>query len=183
MKENIKENEKDNIIVFILFAILLMIPAFIQSLIDLGEHKQLIIGTIVNCALFLSSIYMKDTKKVIALSTLPSVSNILTGILFEGLTPYAKVMIPFIWLGNLAIIYGGRLLRNKFNYTISGIVSIIIKVSIIYGGFVLMSNLLNFPDKIIKVMGSSMGITQLYTGISGFIIASIILKIHDKVRD
>ena len=182
MKEIVKskENEKDSLIVMILFAVLLMAPAFIQSLIDLGQHKQLIIGTLVNCALFLSSVYMKDTKKVIALSVLPSVSNILTGILFEGMTQYAKIMIPFIWLGNLAIIYGGRLLRSRFNFTISSVISIIVKVSIIYGGFVLMSNILDFPDKIVKVMGSTMGVMQLYTGISGLVLSIILFKIKDN---
>lgn len=177
---NTKVKEKDSMVILIILMILLFAPAFIQSLINLGPYKQLIIGTIVNTALFLSSVYMKDIKKVLLLSTLPSISNILTGILFTGLTYYSKLMLPFIWLGNLAIIYLSRILRNKTNYTVSGIISIFVKVCIIYGGFVIMSNIFNFPDKVINIMGSSMGITQLYTGISGLIFSMIILKIKDK---
>ena len=180
MKEKEIVNEKDNIVILIILAIFLFAPAFVQNLIDLGEHKQLIIGTVVNCALFLSSVYMKDTKKIIALSTLPSISNILTGILFTGLTQYSKLMLPFIWVGNLSIIYLSRLIRNKTNYTVSGVISVLIKVAIIYGGFLIMSSAFNFPEKVVNVMGTSMGIIQLYTGISGLILSCAILKIRDK---
>jgi hypothetical protein len=180
MKTDVKVKEKDNVIVLILLAVLLFAPAFIQSLIDLGPHKQLIIGTIVNTALFLSSVYMRDIKKVIALSTLPSISNILTGILFSGLTYYSKLMLPFIWIGNLAIIYLSRILRKKMNYSVSGVISVLVKVCIIYGGFVIMSNIFNFPDKVVTVMGSAMGVTQLYTGMCGLIVSMIVLKIKDK---
>ncbi len=177
MKEKVVEKEKINLVILSLLIAGLFLPAFIQSLIDLGPHKQLIIGTIVNASLFLSSVYMKDTKKIIALSTLPSISNILTGVLFEGLTYYSKLMIPFIWLGNLSIIYLGKLLRNKLNYTVSSLISILVKVSIIYGGFCLMSSIFDFPSKIVKVMGTSMGITQVYTATLGFIVSCIILGI------
>lgn len=176
----VKESEKDNLLIFILLILALTLPQFIQNLIELGEYKQLIIGTIVNCALFLSSVYMKDIKKIIALSTLPSISNILTGILFTGLTQYSKLMIPFIWIGNLSIIYLSRLMRNKYNYTISGVVSILVKVLVIYGGFLIVSSVFNFPEKVINMMGNSMGIVQLYTGFSGLILSMIVLKIKDK---
>ena len=180
MNLKIKERENVSVLVVLLLLTGLFVPAFVQNLVDLGEHKQLIIGTIVNCALFISSIYMKDPKKIIAMSTLPSISSILSGLLFSEITKYSAFMMPFIWIGNLSIIYLGRIFRKKYSYLPSGIMSVIIKVIIIYGGFLILSNMLNYPEKVAYVMKSAMGITQLYTGFCGMILSFIILKVTEK---
>ena len=180
MNLKIKERENVSILVVILLLTGLFVPAFVQNLVDLGAHKQLIIGTIVNCALFISSVYMKDPKKVVVMSTLPSISSILSGLLFSEITKYSAFMMPFIWIGNLAIIYLGRVFRKKYSYLPSGIMSILIKAIIIYGGFLLLSNVLNYPDKVVKVMQSAMGITQIYTGFCGMMLSFIILKMTEK---
>lgn len=180
MKENVLLKNK-NIIIMILLISSLFLPAFIQYIIDLGSYKQILIGSIVNTALFLSSFYVKDNKKIIALSVLPSISSMASGLLFSGLTFYSKLMIPFIWLGNLSIIYLTRILSKKMNYNISALISSVIKVSIIYGGFLLMSSIFDFPSKISTIMGVSMGITQVYTVCIGLVISSIMLGISKKL--
>ena len=180
MKEVLKTDYKENKLVILLLFAGLFLPAFMQSLPSLGANKQLIIGTIVNGALFLSSVYMKDTKKIIAMSTLPSISSILSGLLFSGLTKYSAMMLPFIWLGNLSIIYLGRVFRKKLKYATSGALSILTKVIVIYGGFLIISRVFNFPDKIISVMNTAMGITQIYTGLCGMILSLIVLEIVEK---
>lgn len=174
MKEKVLINNK---ILIIILSICLFIPTFMQYLINLGTYKQLIIGSIVNASLFLSALYIKNTKIIIGMSTLPSISNILSGLLFASLTKYATIMIPFIWIGNLSIIYVSRFFMKRTNYYISSGISIFTKVFIIYCGFLIVSNLFNYPSKVINVMNVSMGITQLYTCISGFILSVIIDKL------
>ena len=154
----------------------LFLPAIIQELVDLGQYKQIIIGSIVNTCLFLCGIYEKDTKKIIAISTLPSVSVMLSGLLFSGLTFYSKLMIPFIWLGNLVIIYLSRLFYKQNKFISYSFFSIILKVFIIYGGFKAVSMMFNFPKSVVNVMGNTMGIIQLFTASIGFLITIFIIK-------
>lgn len=177
MKENAINKNKD-VIIMLLLSFGLVIPSFIQSLVNF-ENKQLIIGTILNAMLFTCSLYVKDTKKIIALSTLPSISNILTGILFSGLTYYSKLMLPFIWIGNLLLIYLTRKLKENMNSIFSYAVSIMAKVTVIYLGFRLLSIIFKFPNVVFNLMNVSMGITQVYTSCLGlllFILANGIMK-------
>ena len=90
MKEKSINKSKD-LVLLIIIGLCLFVPAFLQQLVNLGAHKQLIIGTIVNSALFASALYVSDNKKIIALSLLPSISSMATGILFGGLTYYSKL--------------------------------------------------------------------------------------------
>lgn len=175
MKDRVLDN---NVLLKLVLFCGLFLPAFIQVLVDLGPHKQLIIGSIINTCLFLSGMYEKNLKKIVALSTLPSISSMLSGILFSGLTFYTKLMIPFIWIGNFAIIFLPRLLRKKINYFPSCLISIFAKVIVIYGGFNIMNLLFNFPNAVLNVMSVSMGITQLYTAFIGFIVSFIIINIR-----
>ncbi len=183
--DNMKEervSKSSDIVLLIIIGLCLFVPAFLQQLINLGPHKQLIIGTIVNSALFASALYVTDNKKIIALSLLPSVSSMATGILFGGLTYYSKLMIPFIWIGNLSLVYLTKLLKNKIKYVPAGLIGIVVKVSVIYGGFLLLTQLVDFPAKVATVMGTAMGITQVYTASLGFVVSLILLGVH-KIRN
>ena len=181
MKEKSVSKSKD-LVLLIIIGLCLFVPAFLQQLVNLGAHKQLIIGTIVNSALFASALYISDNKKIIALSLLPSISSMATGILFGGLTYYSKLMIPFIWIGNLSLVYLTKLLMNKIKYIPAGIVGIVVKVSVIYGGFLLLTHIVDFPAKVASVMGTAMGITQVYTASLGFIVSLIIIGVR-KIRN
>lgn len=175
--ERIKEGKNYKEIIYIsLLSCFLIIPGILNALINF-EYKQLIIGSIVNAALFLSRELYKDNsnknskynkKNIITLSlaTLPSLTNILTGVLFTGFQKFTALLIPFIWLGNIILVKT----NNK-------VFAIILKVTTIYLGFILMSNLFNYPNNVVNMLNTSMGITQIYTGISGLLISCLILKL------
>jgi hypothetical protein len=160
----------------------LFVPAIFQQLTILGTNRQMIIGTIVNATLIACALKIKDPKKIVALSVLPSISSMTTGILFNGLTLYSKVMLPFIWIGNLALILGIKFLLNKTSLIPASVASIVVKVGIIYGGFRLMSAIMKFPPKINTVFSTTFGITQVYTATLGLVLVLTIMWIK-KMRD
>ena len=180
MKSEVKSNE--SLITIVLLGIGLFIPAFFQQLTFLGDNRQLIIGTIVNACLFTCALKVNDYKKILALSILPSISSMTTGILFSGLTLYSKVMLPFIWIGNLVLILGVKYFSKKISFIPASVISILFKVSIIYGGFRLMSYLMKFPSKINTMFSTTFGITQLYTATLGLLLVISIIFIK-KLRD
>ena len=182
MKSEVKEKNNESLLAIILIGLGLFVPAFFQQLAFLGPNRQLIIGTIVNAMLFTCAVKINDPKKIVALSVLPSISSMTTGILFSGLTLYSKVMLPFIWLGNLALVFGVKYFTKKVKFIPASVLSIVIKVSIIYGGFRLMSSLMNFPAKINTVFSTTFGITQVYTATLGLLLF-LTVKFVKKLRD
>lgn len=167
-----------NIIITILIIIgAFLVPTFLAKIIPLGSSQQLIVGTIVNMSLILTALFTKGTIKTFAIATLPSVSTILGGVLFGSMTLYTKTMIPAIWLGNFAFIflYKYLFLNKKINYPISAIISIIVKVVIIYLGFAILVNTMQVPDMVKQTLNTAMGVTQLITATSGSILAFFVV--------
>lgn len=157
----------------------LLVPTFLAHVFSFGKYQQIITGTIVNASLILSAIYLKGTIKTLAIATLPSVSNILSGILFSSMTLYTKAMIPAIWIGNFSLIfmYKCLFLNKNTNYYITSIIAIVLKSAIIYSGFLLMGMFINIPDKVNNVLSVSMGYTQVITATCGSLFAYAIIKI------
>lgn len=178
LNEQLVDTKKlTNIIVTILIAIgAFVVPTFLAKIIPLGKYQQLIVGTIVNMSLILTALYTKGTIKTIAIATLPSISTILGGLLFGGMTLYSKTMIPAIWLGNFAFIllYKVLYVNKKIVYPLSAIIAIITKVAIIYLGFTIMINAMTVPEMVKQTLNTSMGLTQLITATSGSIFAFLI---------
>ena len=167
-----------NIITTILIVIgAFVVPTFLAKIIPLGKYQQIIVGTIVNMSLILTALYTKGTIKTIAIATLPSVSTILGGLLFGGMTLYSKTMIPAIWIGNFAFIllYKTLYVNRKIQYPISAVIAIFVKVAIIYLGFTIMVNTMTVPDMVKQTLNTSMGITQLITATSGSLSVAIII--------
>ena len=173
MKGTVKE--KESMLLIILIMIGLFVPAFFQQVSFLGTNRQLIIGTIVNATLFACALKVKNPKKIIVLSVLPSLSSMTTGLLFNGLTLYSKVMLPFIWVGNLSLIMCVKYLSKKIKFIPASIVAIAVKVGIIYGGFKLMSSLIGFPTKVSTMFGTTFGINQIYTAVMGLILVLTVI--------
>lgn len=172
-------NRKKIFILFLL-AFLLVFPSFIQSLIELGHYKQLIIGTTVNTGLFLTSLYINDKKRMFLMSILPSLSTITTGFLFGGFTYYSSLLLPIIWIGNLFLILINKKRLFKNNFELNALISIIVKVSIIFLGYLLIGSIFNFPNSVRTIMNSSMGIMQVYTSLSALVITKLILIFNEK---
>lgn len=167
----------DVIITLLIMVGAFLVPTFLAKIIPLGKYQQIVVGTIVNASLIMTALYTKGNIKTIFIATLPSMSNILGGYLFTPMTLYAKLMIPAIILGNFALIliYKAVYVNKKSNYVVSAILGIVLKVAIIYAGFVVMSSAITLPPMVQKTLNTSMGITQLITATCGSALAFIIM--------
>lgn len=178
LNKNLTISKKQINIILNILVILgtLFVPTFLSRIFNLGTYNQIIIGTIVNMSLILSSIYFKGIKNI-SIVTLPSISTILTGILFQT-NIYTLSLIPVIWLGNftLSYIFKKMYLNNK-SYILTSIVSIISKTLIIYLGFNLLNIILNIPNKLFTILNTSMGITQLLTASLACILSYPIIQL------
>lgn len=186
LNEQLVDTKKvTNVITTILIMIgAFVVPTFLAKVIPLGRYQQIIVGTIVNMSLVLTALYTKGTVKTIAIATLPSVSTILSGLLFGGMTLYSKTMIPAIWIGNFAFIllYKTLYVNKKIQYPISAVIAVLVKVAIIYLGFTIMVNAMTIPDMVKQTLNTSMGVTQLITATSGSILASFVVM-YTKIRN
>lgn len=162
----------------------LVVPTFVPQWLKaifgaqsvIGSNAQLIVGTIVNTALITAAINLKGWKKIVGIVTLPSISNLLGGYVFETSSPFMTYMIPAIWIGNFALVYAYKLIlvSKQKNYFIAGIIGVIVKVAIIFACF----NILNicgvFPEKVATMFKVAMGSTQAITATCGVLVSSII---------
>ncbi len=167
-----------------------LVPTFLAQLIKatfgagsvVTTNSQLIVGSLVNTALIVCAINIKGWKKIVGIITMPSISTILSGTIFGTASVYMLYMIPAIWLGNFALIYAYKFIvlgKNK-NYFLAGVVGILIKVAIIFGGFELLNLFKIFPAKLVDNLQVAMGATQLITASIGMVIAFAIYKIEKR---
>lgn len=67
-------------------------------------HPQLLVGVLVNTFLVLSALNI-GMRKVGVLAALPSLGVLARGMLFGPFTFSLVFMLPFIWIGNIALIW------------------------------------------------------------------------------
>lgn len=161
-----------------------LIPLFLGKTISLifgsesilASNAQIIIGTIVNSLLIVCALNLKGWKKIIGVITMPSIATICSGFLFQSASNAMIWMIPGIWLGNFAFVYIFKLLmvQKNYNYFLTGIVAIIIKVLIIFGAFNLLNAFNIFPNAMIDTLKYMMGIAQGLTGLFGLLLGYLI---------
>lgn len=158
-----------------------VVPTFLGNLITtifgkesvIASNSQIIVGSIVNTALIVTALNVKGWKRIIGVITLPSISTILSGYVFKSASVYMAYMIPAIWLGNFAIVYLYKklLLEKNLNYFLTGIIAIIVKVAIIFGGFSILNAFGVFPEKLVQNLQLAMSTTQAITASIGMIIS------------
>ncbi len=174
----------------LIFLIALLVPTFLGNIITnvfgktsvIASNAQIIIGSIVNTALIISAINLKGFAKILGVITMPSISTILSGYVFQTASPYMTWMIPAIWLGNFALVYAFKffmLSKNK-NFFLAGIIGIVAKVAIIAAGFGILNLFEVFPEKLVSTLQTAMTTTQLITASIGAVIAYIIYFIEKK---
>ncbi len=173
-KKLVDTNKVTDIVVTVLIIMgAFLVPTFLAKIVPLGKYQQIIVGSIVNMSLILMALFTKGTIKTIAISTLPSLSTIMGGLLFGSMTLYSKTMIPAIWLGNFSLIllYKVLFVNKKVNYLLSASVAIVVKAGIIYSGFKIMTSFIVVPEIVKTTLNSSMGVTQLITATIGSVLA------------
>ncbi len=67
-------------------------------------HEQLLVGSVVNCALVLAALNLRGAR-LLPVILLPSIGALLAGMIFGPLSAYLVYMLPFIWLGNSILIF------------------------------------------------------------------------------
>lgn len=170
----------------------LVVPTFVPQWLKaifgaqsfIGSNAQLIVGTIVNTALISAAINLKGWKKIVGIVTLPSISTLLGGYVFETSSPFMVYMIPAIWIGNFALIYAYKLilLAKQKNYFVAGIIGVIVKVSIIFACFNILNIFGIFPEKVAAMFKVAMGSTQAITATCGILVSSIIYYSIKKMK-
>lgn len=180
-------SKKVDVIQTIIIALLaFLVPTFLGKLLSVvfgvqsfvATNSQLIVGSIVNCALVVSAINLKGWKKILFVVTMPSVSTIASGYIFGPLSMPMIYMIPAIWAGNFTLILAFKylMLNKKQNYFLAGLVGIIVKVAIIFGYFSVLNAFGVFPAKAVATLQKSMSLIQLITATVGTILALGIYK-------
>lgn len=176
--------------IILICLVALLVPTFLGMLIKnifgansvITSNSQIIVGSIVNTALIITALNVKGWKKIIGIITLPSISTILSGYVFKSASVYMAYMIPAIWLGNFAIVYLYKklLLEKNWNYFLTGILAIAVKVGVIFGEFSILNAFGIFPEKLVQNLQVAMGTTQAITASIGMIIAYTVYFANKK---
>ena len=134
----------------------------------LFPQPQLLTGTLVNAFLIMAALHFRGWK-VAPLVMLPSVAAVLNGVLFGPFTVSLLYMMPFIWLGNFALVYLFKRLHiaNKTNYFLTLGVSALAKAGLLFGVAYLLVEAGILP----AVFLTAMGLLQLGTAIAGGMVA------------
>ena len=182
-----KVGEIIQVILIILGA--LLVPAFVPQLLQLifgktswiASNSQIIVGSIVNTALIITGLNLKGWRKLVLVATLPSLSAVGSGYIFGNLTKVTIFMIPGIWLGNFSLIMLMKYLyaNKKFNFMLSVVVSIVVKVAIIFGvlNIWMFASVLPNEGIVANTLRNTMGLTQIITATIGATISFIIMKL------
>jgi len=137
--------------------------------------NQYLIGPMVNAALIYSGLRFKKLYNVIGIVLVPSVCVAILGAL--GINAiFMMYMIPFIWLGNMAIVLSFRFLSRR-RYHTKAIIGVGLKVAIIFCGFLVLQSLGAFPTPVAERLYTMMGVVQLITATCGAVIAYGAIKV------
>jgi hypothetical protein len=135
--------------------------------------NQFLVGTIVN-ALLIRTALKHEFRKVFFLAFLPSLAVLGTGFLFGGLTTQIIFISPFIWIGNLGIMFFLRkmIIQKEKGYFFSSIISVFGKTLVLFCGAIVLQLLGFVPEIFITIFGFN----QLITGLSGAIIIGVLRR-------
>lgn len=175
----------------LIYLLALLVPTFLGGFIKttfgatsaMAANSQLIVGSIVNCALIISAINLKGWAKILGVITMPSISTILSGYVFQTASPYMAWMIPAIWIGNFTLVcaYKFIMLSKNKNYFLAGGLGILVKVLIVGSSFMLLKALNIFPEKLVNNLQVAMTYTQLITASIGCGITFVIYGIEKNL--
>ncbi len=134
----------------------------------LFPHPQLLTGTLVNAFLIMTALHFRGWK-ILPLVMLPSIAAVLNGVLFGPFTIFLLYMMPFIWLGNFALVYLFKKLHlvKGADYFIAVGVSALGKAVFLFAVAYVLVAVNVLPAMFLTAMGAM----QLGTAILGGIVA------------
>lgn len=132
---------------------------------------QIVVGTIVNAALFLSVTFVPAQKRWMVIA-LPSLAVLARGVLFGQFTLFLAIIIPFIWISNFLLTYVFSLLKNRHGLLMSILGAASIKYLFLTSTVQLLFHLSLVP----RMFLITFGIMQLFTAVlGGFLAAGLLL--------
>ena len=140
-------------------------------------HPQWLVGTLVNTFLFLGA-YFLPTKYYAPLIIFPSLGVLGRGLIFGPFTSFLIYFLPFIWLGNLILVFLFKNCTKRIGFLISVVIAafakyfFLAKIAEIYFHFSLVP----------KVFLTSMGVIQLMTALAGGVVAFIIFSAYRRTK-
>ena len=187
-----KAGELIQTILIILGALLVpaVVPQFLQLVFGktsvIASNSQIIVGSIVNTSLIMAGLNLKGWRKLVLIATLPSLSAVGSGYIFGNLTKVTLFMIPGIWLGNFSLIILMKYFyaNKKFNYALSAVISIAIKVAIIFGVLNIWMAFSVLPSQgaVASTLRNTMGLTQAITATIGASISILLIKLQSRKK-
>ncbi len=157
---------------------LIIYSTFVFFLPFMLGHPQFLVGTLVNSALILSAVYLKNYK-LLPIIMLPSLGVLSKGLIFGPFTVFLIYMIPFIWIGNAILVFSHKLfyVKNKINYFFSLAISAALKTAFLFTAAFVFVKFSVLPALFL----TTMGMMQLYTAIAGGVIAYSIVKAKEII--
>jgi hypothetical protein len=136
-------------------------------------HPQLLVGIVVNAFLVLAALNM-DSKKIIPLALIPSMGVIARGAVFGPFTFSLVYMVPFIWAGNMVLIFAMKYLfvGKGTNYLVSLGAGSLVKAGLLFSAAYALLQFSLVPALFLEAMG----IVQLATAVAGGILAFVLWK-------
>jgi hypothetical protein len=140
-------------------------------------HPQILVGILVNAFLIRCALTL-PSNRVWPVVFSPVLGVLVRGILFGPLTLYVLFMAPFIWAGNLAIIYGFKNgLMRGLNYGVTLLLSAALKSALIFAPAYVLASFGLIPE----ILLMPLGVMQFATAISGGTIVYGLFRAHQAV--
>lgn len=133
-------------------------------------HSQILTGVIVNALLFYSTSLSKG-KFYWPIIILPSIAVLSRGIIFGPMTVFLLYFLPFIWLGNIIMVFVYNRIFSQGN-----LVSIFISSAVKFVFLYTFANIFFNFQLVPKIFLQTMGINQLLTALAGGLLVLPILK-------
>jgi hypothetical protein len=135
-------------------------------------HPQILVGVLVNAFIVRAAMSL-PLKRALPVVFTPVLGAIARGLLFGPLTVYLVLMAPFIWAGNLILLwaFSGRRMQDS-GFVLRLGASSIAKAGLIYSGAFILFNAGLVPAALLPAMG----VLQLSTALAGGLVAYGSLK-------
>jgi len=136
------------------------------------KQPQILIGSVINF-LLVFSILQFGIKKILPVIFIPSISSLLSGMLFGTFTPYLVLMIPFIALANLIFMLAFKYIRYRYLRVVA---SALLKASFLFSCTYILAHIIHIPEIFFTTMGS----IQLLTALIGALSFEILQTFSNK---
>ncbi len=141
-------------------------------------HPQWLVGTIVNSSLVLAGLNLRNYR-ILPVIILPSLGVLSRGLIFGPFTIFLVYMIPFIWIGNIILVWAFKYfnLGKKVNKWLTLGIGAAMKTAFLFATAFVLVKLGVLP----VVFLTAMGLLQFYTVIAGGILALGVHKVKAKI--